>query len=100
MYGRATESVTTLPGGFAAVEGGAGVGPPAPIGAPACTQAASVDSSLSVNTRTLWPMYAGESGPGIHGGIRCALVAAMIAWACAFASFALVSANGAIPPTR
>src|SRR5262245_9023667 len=100
MYARAGASVTTLPGGFAPVAGGAGVRPPALIGAPAFTQAASVSSSFVVNTRTFWPMYGGESGPGIHGGIRCALVAAIIACACAFASFAVVSANGAIPPTR
>jgi hypothetical protein len=45
-------------------------------------------------------MIAAESLPGIHGGINPAFVMRTIPDACAFASAAVVSANGAIPPSR
>jgi hypothetical protein len=40
-----------------------------------------------------------ESGPGIHGGIAPDRVICTIPCACALASGAVVSENGAIPPT-
>jgi len=45
-------------------------------------------------------MIAAESSPGIHGGIRPALVIRTIPSACAFASVDVVSAKGAMPPRR
>src|SRR4051812_4538199 len=45
-------------------------------------------------------MIAAESSPGIHGGISPAFVIRTIPAACALASAAVVSENGAIPPSR
>ena len=43
-------------------------------------------------------MYAGESPPGIHGGICPVRTTARISFARGTASFADVSGNGAMPP--
>src|SRR4051794_35901100 len=57
-------------------------------------------SSAVVRMRWLCPWYAGESLPGIHGGITRSFVISAIAWACSCALFAFVSENGAMPPVR
>jgi len=45
-------------------------------------------------------MIGAESLPGIHGGIRPAFVSRTIPAACDCASPAVVSENGAMPPSR
>ena len=47
-----------------------------------------------------WPTIAAESGPGIHGGMRPAPVIRTMPAACVRAVAAVVSAKGAIPPSR
>ena len=71
-----------------------------PDGAPFAAHWASVASSSLVRRRLSRPMIDAESAPGIHGGIRPAFVIRTIPAACALASAAVVSGNGAIPPRR
>src|SRR6478609_7105932 len=71
-----------------------------PAGAPFAAHLASVASSAAVRRRLSRPMIVAESGPGIHGGIKPAFVMRTIPAACALASAAVVSENGAIPPRR
>ena len=54
--------------------------------------------SAGVRIRCDCPRYAGESWPGIHGGIRPSFVITRMPLAWAFADFADRSEKGAIPP--
>ena len=71
-----------------------------PAGAPPAAHRASVESSVEVSRRRSRPMIGAESSPGIHGGIRPAFVRRTMPAACALASAAVVSENGAMPPSR
>ncbi len=98
MYGRLGVSVIVRePAGAAAARGRRGA-VPVPARAPESTQAAIVAFSAAVSCRCPWPRYGGDSGPGIHGGMRPAATTSAIRVACRRASRALVSAKGAIPP--
>src|SRR6185437_181476 len=95
MY--AVRGSSTTPFGAGRALGGATVA--VPVGAPARTQRAIRSSCAGVSRLAVCPTNGFESFPGGHGGITPARVAASISAACALASPALVSANGATPPT-
>jgi len=97
MYEWAGVSVVVVPGALLLLSGGA-TGRPAPIRAPPRTQRATNAFSAGIRMRRDCPRYAGESCPGIHGGIRPSSVMTRMASACAAAVRAFRSENGAIPP--
>src|SRR5690242_11325021 len=97
MYERAGVSVTVFPGaelvpltGFTEC--------PAPMRAPVRTQRAISCFSADVRMRLDCPRYAGESCPGIQGGMRPSFVMTRMPSACAFADCADRSEKGAMPP--
>src|SRR5947208_3765312 len=94
MY--AVRGSKTSPFGALGFAGGATRGP---VCAPPSTQLAIKSSSRTVSCRLRCPTNGFESRPGGQGGITCACVIALISCACARASLAVASENGAMPPT-
>src|SRR5919201_763622 len=97
-YALAGRSVSVVPGPLPPPPTGS-TEPPAPRRAPPRTHRPSRLFSAALRIRRDWPMYSGESRPGIQGGIRPSRVIARIALEWAFADRAVVSEKGAIPPT-
>ena len=99
MYARFGDSVIGVPGAELPVAAGT-IGFAEPSRAPPRTHDAIRNFSSAVRMRREEPRYAGESAPGIHGGMAPFAVMRRIDAAHAFASSGDVIENGATPPVR
>src|SRR4051812_31489563 len=97
MYERAGVRAIVVPGALVVAPTGL-IGRPLPMRAPPRTQRAISAFSAVVRMRCDWPRYAGESCPGIQGGMRPSCVMTRMRLAYAFASRGDRSENGAMPP--
>ena len=98
MYARDGVSVSVVPGAVAVPPSGF-TGRPLPSFAPPRTHAAIRNFSSGVSSRRDEPRSAGESAPGIQGGIVPFWVRRRIACAYPCAESAEVRENGATPPS-